>query len=73
MRLHKHIKHTEYVKILEGRGEMTLGDKTIKIKKGDWITIPKGTPHGVKVTSRKPMKVLSIQSPKFDGKDRIFM
>jgi hypothetical protein len=32
-----------------------------------------GTPHSLKVTSVSAVKVLSIQSPKFDGKDRIFI
>jgi mannose-6-phosphate isomerase-like protein (cupin superfamily) len=70
VKLHKHNTHTENVIILEGDGEMRLGDKRFKIKKGDYIFIPRGTPHSVKVTSKKPMKVLSIQSPNFDGKDR---
>lgn len=73
VKLHKHITHTENVIILEGEGIMCLGDKKIKVKKGDHVFIPKGTPHSVKVTSKKPMKVLSIQSPYFDGKDREFI
>ena len=70
---HKHISHTENVYILEGEGEMLLGDKTIKVKKGDMIFIPMNTVHSLKVTSSTPVKVLSIQSPHFDGKDRIFV
>lgn len=27
VKLHKHVSHTEHVTILEGEGEMTLGDK----------------------------------------------
>lgn len=70
---HKHVTHTENVYILDGEGEMTLGDKNFKIKKGDVIFIPKNTPHSLKVTSVLPVKVLSIQSPYFDGKDRIII
>lgn len=70
---HKHIEHTEHVYVLEGEGEMILGDKTIQVKKGDIIFIPKNTVHSLKVNSKSPMKVLSIQSPFFDGKDRIFV
>ena len=73
VKLHKHAEHTENVIILEGEGEMTLGDKMFKIKKGDIVFIPKGTPHSLTVTSAAPVKVLSIQSPYFDGKDRIFI
>ncbi len=73
VKLHRHDVHTEHVLILEGKGIMTLNEKTMQVKKGDWLTIPKGTSHSVKVSSRKPMKVVSVQCPKFLGKDRIFM
>jgi mannose-6-phosphate isomerase-like protein (cupin superfamily) len=71
---HFHQTHTENLVVIEGKAIMTLGDKTITIKKGDYINIPDQTPHSVtEVLSRKPLKVLSIQSPLFDGKDRIFI
>lgn len=73
VKLHKHNSHTENVIVLEGEGFMQLAYKKLKIKKGDHIFIPKGTPHSVKVTSKKPMKVLSIQAPNFDGSDREFL
>ena len=68
---HKHVTHTEQVYILDGEGEMMVGDKKMKVKKGDIVLIPKNTFHSLKVTSQTPMKVLSVQSPQFDGKDRI--
>jgi mannose-6-phosphate isomerase-like protein (cupin superfamily) len=72
VKLHKHVDHTEHVYIVEGKGEMTVGSDTIDIKKGDLITIPKDTWHGVKVTSKRTLKVISIQSPQFLGVDRVF-
>ena len=71
--LHKHVHHTEMVSILDGKGIMTLGDETFKIKKGDFFVIPKGIPHSVRTTGRKPLKAISTQAPKFEGKDRIFL
>lgn len=73
VRLHKHAHHTENIYVISGRGEMTIGDEKFVIKKGDFFTIPKNTPHGLKVLSSAPVKVLSIQSPKFKGVDRIFL
>lgn len=70
---HKHAFHSEHVYVLEGEGDMVLGDKNIHIKKGDLIFIPKNTPHALKVTSLIPVKVLSVQAPFFDGKDRILI
>ena len=72
VKLHKHAFHTEHVYVLEGSGDFTLGDTTQPIKKGDLITIPKNTWHGVEVTSKVPLKVVSIQSPEFKGIDRVF-
>jgi mannose-6-phosphate isomerase-like protein (cupin superfamily) len=73
VKLHKHISHSETIYVVEGSGDMVLGDKKIAIKKGDVIFIPENTPHSVFVTSEKPLKVISNQAPEFDGKDRIFI
>jgi mannose-6-phosphate isomerase-like protein (cupin superfamily) len=73
VKAHKHLSHSEHVVVLEGSGTMTLGDKNLEIKKGDVIFIPKNTIHAVKSTGKQPLKVLSVQAPYFDGKDRIFI
>lgn len=70
---HKHLKHTEHVVVQEGEGVMKLGDKEFTIKEGDVIFIPKNTVHSVIVKGKKPLKVLSIQSPNFNGDDRVMM
>jgi mannose-6-phosphate isomerase-like protein (cupin superfamily) len=75
---HKHLTHSEHVVVLEGNGNMTLRqaqddkEKVFEIKKGDVVFIPKNTIHAVKSTGKQPLKVLSIQAPYFDGKDRVF-
>ncbi len=68
---HKHMKHSEHVIVQSGEGVMKLGDKEFTIKEGDVIFIPKGTVHSVIVKGKKPLKVLSIQTPYFDGSDRV--
>jgi mannose-6-phosphate isomerase-like protein (cupin superfamily) len=73
VKLHKHLEHAEHVLVLEGEGEMRLGTEVFVIKKNDLIFIPKNTPHAVKTTSSIPLKVLSIQAPLFDGKDRVML
>lgn len=73
VRRHMHLYHTEVVTVLEGTGEFYLAGETLTIKAGDHIVIPPGTPHGVKTTSKKPLKVLSVQSPEFIGEDRVFV
>lgn len=71
---HFHQTHTENIVVLEGNGEMIFDDKKIIVQRGDYLNIPKGTKHAVvRVIGDKPLKVLSIQSPKFDGTDRVFI
>lgn len=70
---HYHASHTENIVVIEGKAKMTLNGEEIVVKRGDFINIPEGTRHAVlEVLSHKPLKVLSTQTPKFDGKDRIF-
>ena len=70
---HKHLTHTEQVLVLEGKAKVQLNDKEIIVQKGDWITIPEQTIHGVQVVSETPLKVISVQTPEFKGKDRVFI
>ena len=71
--LHKHEFHSEHVYVLSGTGEMTLGEDHISIAEGDVLIIPKNTPHSLEVTSRDPMRAISFQSPKYVGKDQVFI
>jgi len=71
---HYHQAHTENIYVLEGKAEMTINGEKRIVRKGDYITIPMNTRHAVtKVLSRRPLKVISIQSPQFDGTDRIII
>ncbi len=72
VKLHKHVYHTENVLIDKGFGEFQINDSIYKVAEGDWIVIPKNTWHGVVVNSKSIMKVISVQSPEYFGKDRIF-
>ena len=74
VKAHYHKNHTENLVVISGEAMMTLGDEIFLIKKGDYVNIPKGTVHSVtQILSDEPLKVLSIQSPQFFGKDRIFI
>ncbi|MCB9262094.1 MAG: cupin domain-containing protein [Flavobacteriales bacterium] len=73
VKAHKHLQHTEVVTVLEGKGNFTLNDSTFKVKRGDAIVIPKNSVHSVKVRGKKPMLVISVQSPMFDGTDRVWI
>lgn len=73
VKAHYHAEHSEHVIVLEGDGMMRVGDSLFDIHANDAIFIPKRTVHAVTSTGRKPLKVLSIQAPAFDGRDRVFV
>lgn len=70
---HVHVYHTEHVFVLDGEGLMRTGDVERTVKSGDVIIIPAGTVHAVKVIGTSPLRVVSVQSPRFDGTDRVFV
>jgi len=70
---HYHASHTEQIYVVEGTGQMLVGNENFDVGPGDLIYIPKGTIHALRVTSKLPMKVLSIQTPQFDGSDRVMV
>lgn len=69
---HYHEEHTEVIYVLEGSGIMNIENATMTLKVGDYALIPANARHSVKVLSADPLKVLSIQTPYFDGSDRHF-
>lgn len=69
---HKHLFHSEHVYILNGSGIFYFNNSKKQVSQGDFIFIPKNNWHAVKVLSEEPMKAISIQSPAFDGSDRVF-
>jgi mannose-6-phosphate isomerase-like protein (cupin superfamily) len=69
---HYHAHHSEYIHVLKGCAMMSLGDTLFSIKQGDVVFIPQGTIHAVHSISDGPLKVISIQTPFFDG-DRIWI
>jgi len=69
---HKHENHSEIIYVVEGEGIMTVDESRFILSPGDYFRIPKNTFHSLEVKSKYPMKVLSVQSPEFLGKDRVF-
>ena len=74
VRAHRHEHHSETVYVIEGQGEMAVGNDTFHIAPGSYVFIPTNVVHSVVVDQSKgTMKALSVQSPFFDGNDRVFM
>lgn len=74
VRAHYHAVHSENIYVVQGSGNMIVDGQSIQIKAGDYLNFPPKIVHSVlEVTSDAPLKVISVQSPQFKGKDRIFV
>jgi mannose-6-phosphate isomerase-like protein (cupin superfamily) len=62
---HMHPNTNEMQYILEGTGTIWLGDKEVKVKPGDLVVIPKGTPHGGTKpdAGSAPIKAIALKTP----------
>jgi mannose-6-phosphate isomerase-like protein (cupin superfamily) len=69
---HRHLHHSETVWIIRGAGRLTIGDEKHKVSAGTIITIPAGTSHSFYSLGKTPAVAISVFSPAFDGKDRIY-
>jgi mannose-6-phosphate isomerase-like protein (cupin superfamily) len=61
MHLHANAKDFQY--ILEGTGTIWLGDKEVRVKPGDLVIIPKGTPHAGTKPDGRTIKAIAIKTP----------
>lgn len=72
MESHHHVSHDENVWIIRGSGRLTIGNQKVKVKAGQVVHIPCGTKHAFHNLGSNPAVVMSVFSPGFDGKDRIY-
>lgn len=72
LELHHHATHDENVWIIRGSGRLTIGDQKMKVKAGQVVHIPRGTKHAFHNLGSNPAVVMSVFSPGFDGKDRVY-
>jgi mannose-6-phosphate isomerase-like protein (cupin superfamily) len=60
---HYHAKSDEIQYIIEGTGQMWLGNERRDIKPGTLIVIPKGTAHSGTIVTSGPIKAIAIKIP----------
>lgn len=67
--LHRHNVTEEIYHILEGMGQLTLGDEIIEVKAGDSVCISPGTPHNIINTGENKLRILCCCSPAYSHED----
>ena len=70
---HTHDRHDLTVFVLKGSALMHFGTRQIKVRAGDVIDIPRGTPHWVENRSKHGSEVFAVFTPAFDGKDTRYL
>lgn len=60
---HIHHREDECLYIVEGAFSVILGDRVFDLVDGDFVRIPKGTPHAYKNVGAIPGKMLAVLSP----------
>ena len=68
--LQYHNQRTEFWKVVEGSGQVVIGDETLEAKVGDEFNIPLKTHHRI-ITSSERLTILEISYGHFDEKDNI--
>ena len=69
--LHKHIESEEIYFIMQGKGKMTLANKTIQVTTGDTICIMPGIKHNIENIGSENLKILCCCSPAYSHEDTI--
>lgn len=66
---HIHQSHDGFVVLKRGAGTLHFGEKSLAMKTGDIVFIPRGTVHYFVNTSGEPAVALGVFTPPYDGKD----
>lgn len=69
--LQYHKKRSEHWTVINGRAEITLGEKTSLIPPNNSVDIPAGVLHSVHNAGKKPLTIVEIQSGSYLGEDDI--
>jgi len=60
---HLHPRANEVQYILDGTGTIWLGDKQVKVRPGDLVIIPHGTPHGGTKPDGRSIRAIGFKTP----------
>lgn len=66
---HHHLETEEIYYIMQGSGQMTVGDEVREVETGDAIFIPRGHAHTLENTGPAPMVILLVCGPAHSFED----
>jgi len=68
-KLHVHRHHDMMAYLYQGWGTFKIGEKLVPLKPGDFVMVPKGTPHQFVNESQDVAVAYAVISPPFDKTD----
>ena len=69
--LQKHSRRSEKWIVIAGKGAATLGEKTVSLKPGSFLDIPRGLIHRVRNNGLKPLVLIEVQFGSYLGEDDV--
>jgi len=69
--LQRHRRRSEHWYIIDGRGQVTLGNKTFELTAGQSVDIPQGTLHRIANPGSENVRFIEIQTGDYFGEDDI--
>ncbi len=69
--LQRHRRRSEHWHIVEGEALATVGDRTVTLRAGESVDIPKGALHRVENTGGSVMSFIEVQRGDYFGEDDI--
>lgn len=73
LKMHYHQYRDEITYCIKGQAVMNVSGEELVMKAGDLMYIPALMLHGSEVTGNETLQLISIFTPPFDGKDRIYV
>ncbi|MFH1066465.1 MAG: cupin domain-containing protein [bacterium] len=68
---HHHPKTEEIYYLLQGKGQMKIGEESKEVAKGCAIAIPPGQPHKIRNTGNEPLVFLCCCAPCYEHTDTV--
>ena len=69
--LQLHNRRDEHWVIVLGKAKIDIGEKTVKIKTGEYIVIPKRTEHRAQNPGKSPLVIIEVQKGNYLEEDDI--
>ncbi|HEX8920930.1 MAG TPA: cupin domain-containing protein, partial [Pyrinomonadaceae bacterium] len=66
---HHHLETEEIYYVLQGSGQMTVGEEVREVHSGDAIFIPRGHTHTLENNGQEPMIILLVCGPAYSLAD----